>query len=163
LPSPTSSDSFQAIFFNYVIDLGDFLPPPTCEVAMLKSVFRFWPMCLVILVASLLCSCGTVHSVGVFGSIEALDFVPDPVTVQPGDFIEWEHSFSGTVTVQLDSVPVTPTMLEIPEGASGRVVVNLDARPGKYKYIVTLVMGNDTITVDPHIIVEEDRRRPPGG
>ena len=170
LPRSIFGDSFYAIPFNQVVNPGG-LPPPTCEVAMLKRVVRYWPVVAVVLLIGLVASCSWLspfppswmadretHPVEIGGSAEAATFNPDPVRASPLDFVHWSHSLPQTVVIELEGVPVTPPRLVLPEGVSGQAMVLGNAREGEYKYVVKVVLSvGDTVTIDPHIIVEPKR------
>ena len=151
---------------------------------MLKIVYRFCPVFAVMILVGAVGSCGDgtqarVPSVpdsaegiqvpdttevellgdpavvGLLpGAAPTLD--PDRVAVNRGDLIRWRNPFEVTVTIHLERAPVTPTVVEILPGEVGVVAVLTEAPIGSYKYDVTLVVGGETIIVDPYIDVEEE-------
>jgi hypothetical protein len=140
---------------------------------MLKSAFAFSPVVLGLALAGTLCSCSVVeyflgsprvretHPVVIGGTPEAPSFTPDPVSAYPLDSIQWTHSFSVTVVVDLENVPVTPKQLVLPEGVAGGVMVLDTASAGHYKYTLMVVRaeGDTVVVADPYIDVEPKGRR----
>ena len=139
---------------------------------MWKRAFRFGPVFAAVILMVTLGSCSWItnlfwmgidsetHPVVIGAPPQDPSFTPDPVTVNPLDFIQWSHDFSETVVVELQGVPVTPKRLVLPEGVTGRVMVWDTASAGHYKYVVKVVPpAGDTIVFDPYIDVEEEGRR----
>lgn len=134
---------------------------------MLKSVFRIWPVVLVLV--GVLGSCAPQrvvpprNPVVIGGAVGSPSFAPDTVVARRGDYLLWPNPFDVTVSVELRGAPMRPARQIIPVGGTGKVQVLPNAEPGIYKYNVVLTSGNDTIlVVDPYIDVEE-KSRPGGG
>ena len=137
---------------------------------MLKSESRFWLAVLAVILLGSFGACTwiagffstqrdfTVHHVRIGRATDSLIYSLDPVTAFPLDFIEWSHSLSETVIVELQGVPVTPQRQVLPEGVTERVMVWDSAASGTYKYVVKVVRAlGDTLVFDPHIDVRPKR------
>ncbi len=139
---------------------------------MLMRALRFSPMLLALVFIGFIGSCAQAPDDDaeedpvsppatvpvVMSLVDAIiGFEPETVVVGRGDHISWENTLGGPVTIHLERVPVTPTVLEIAPGETGFATVLDEARDGRYKYAVTLVREADTIVADPYVGVEPKR------
>ena len=129
---------------------------------MLKSVFRFGPVVLVLV--GFLASCAPQrvvpprNPVVIGGAVISPGFTPDTVRARQGDYILWANPFDVTVSVELRGAPMRPARQIIPVGGTGKVQVLPNAELALYKYNVVLTSGKDTIiVVDPYIDVKPKR------
>lgn len=126
---------------------------------MLKRVLRFWKVIAVVAVVGFFWGCPPPLAVPVLitGTFPSASFNPDPVTVDPGQQIQWTNSTNATITLQLQLAPVSDSTLVIEANATGEVSVDDDAAQGQYKYGALLVLGDSTVVIDPYIDVQPKR------
>jgi hypothetical protein len=152
---------------NYA--LRSFLAPPDREVTMLTRVTRVSNVLAAVLLLVSLSSCTQLLHLIIGPSRpqqtftvqtalvgETLQFSPDTVVVRTLDFIHWPNDFDGTLIVSLDDGLAMPYQQIISPGDTGQVMIRSGAALTVHKYDVSLIMGADTITVDPYIDVEEE-------
>lgn len=96
----------------------------------------------------------TVHSVEITGTRSPLRFDPDTVEVYPGDRIEWAHAGADSFVVHVEREIAEPANPRARQGARAATVIRAQARPGRYKYSVTIYVGDEPIEQDPEIVVK---------
>jgi hypothetical protein len=97
--------------------------------------------------------------VGVTGDTAPFSIIPDPVTTRRGDRILWVHPTADSLIIDLrgDSLglPTADEVLSVAAGDTASTTIRADAPFGTYKYSVTVRVGGQRESVDPHIIIEE--------
>ena len=96
----------------------------------------------------------TVHTVEIRGDRSPLRFDPDPVEAYPGDRIEWAHAGADSFVVHIEQEIADPADPKAQQGARAATVIRGQARPGRYKYSVTIYVGDEPVEQDPEIIVK---------
>lgn len=96
----------------------------------------------------------TVHTVEITGTRSPLRFDPDPVEAYPGDQIEWVHAGADSFVVHVEREIAEPANPRARQGARASTVIRGRARPGKYKYSVTIFLGEEPVEQDPEIVVK---------
>ncbi|NIN70783.1 MAG: hypothetical protein GTO46_02380 [Gemmatimonadetes bacterium] len=98
--------------------------------------------------------------VGVTGDTAPFSIIPDPVTTRRGDTIRWVHPTADSLIIDLRGdplgLPTADSLLSVAAGDTASTTIRLDAPFGTYKYSVTVRVGAQRDTEDPHIIVEEE-------
>lgn len=97
--------------------------------------------------------------VEVTGDAAPLSIDPDPATTHRGDTIRWFHATADSLIIDLRGdplgLPAADSVLSVAAGDTASTTIRLDAAVGTYKYSVTVRVGAQRTTVDPHIIIEE--------
>jgi hypothetical protein len=98
-------------------------------------------------------------SVGVTGDTAPFSIIPDPVTTRRGDRILWVHPTADSLIIDLRGdplgLPTADSLLSVAAGDTASTTIRADAPIGTYKYSVTVRVGAQRDTEDPHIIVEQ--------
>lgn len=100
-----------------------------------------------------------VHVVEVTGDAAPFTIVPDPVTTRRGDTLSWFHASADSLIIDLRGdrrgLPTTDSLLAVAEGDTATTTIRVAADTGTYKYSVTVLVGEQRTSEDPHIIVEQ--------
>jgi hypothetical protein len=98
-------------------------------------------------------------TVGVTGDSAPFSIIPDPATTRRGDSIRWFHPTADSLIIDLRGdplgLPTADSLVSVASGDTASTMIRLDAPYGTYKYAVTVRVGAQRETVDPHIIIEE--------
>jgi hypothetical protein len=99
--------------------------------------------------------------VGVSGDTAPFSIIPDPVATRRGDRISWVHPTADSLIIDLRGdplgLPTADSLLSVASGDTASTTIRLDSPYGMFKYMVIVRVGAQRDSVDPHIIVEEER------
>lgn len=94
------------------------------------------------------------------GSDYTFSYSEDPIEVRPGDTIKWVTLISGVVDWEIDLMSEGPAYERIARPSADTVVarIRISAKPGTYKYAVTVRIPNPEIPgiSEPEILVSHD-------